>query len=103
MVTPEHYRIEYDINPFMDLADQPDPTRARDQWESLRELLGSLGARVDVLDGAAGSPDMVYAMNLGLAVTDAVSMPRVLMSHMRYEQRRAETPVAEKFFSGLGY
>ncbi|UPK74849.1 arginine deiminase family protein [Nocardioidaceae bacterium SCSIO 66511] len=103
MVTPDHYRIEYGINPFMDLADQPDPIRAREQWQSLRELLGSLGARVDVLEGAAGSPDMVYAMNLGLAVTDMSSMPRVLMSHMRYEQRRAETPVAEKFFAELGY
>ncbi|UYM07149.1 dimethylarginine dimethylaminohydrolase family protein [Solicola gregarius] len=103
MVTPEHYRIEYDINPFMNPADQPDPVRAREQWDTLVATLRALGARVDVLGGAAGSPDMVYAMNLGLAVTDPDDMPRVVMSHMRFAERRAETPVAEKFFAGLGF
>lgn len=103
MVSPEHYRIEYDINPFMDPADQPDPARAREQWETLRTTLTELGARVDVLDGAAGSPDMVYAMNLGLAVAAPGPERRVVMSHMRFAQRRGETPMAEKFFAGLGF
>ena len=28
MVEPEHFRVDYAINPFMDLADQPDPALA---------------------------------------------------------------------------
>ena len=28
MVEPDHFRVDYAINPYMDLADQPDPVRA---------------------------------------------------------------------------
>ena len=35
MVRPDHFRVEYRINPFMDLAQQPDPTLARAQWDGL--------------------------------------------------------------------
>ena len=29
MVEPNHFRVDYAINPFMHLDDQPDPLRAR--------------------------------------------------------------------------
>ena len=103
MVTPDHYRIEYGINPFMDLADQPDAARAREQWDVLAGTLRDLGARIDVLSGIATAPDMVYAMNLGFTAIDADGTPRAIMSHMRFAERRMETPVAEKFFAGLGF
>ena len=35
MVRPDHFRIDYAINPYMDLADQPDPRRAMAQWVDL--------------------------------------------------------------------
>ncbi len=103
MVTPDHYRIEYDINPFMDLSDQPDAALARQQWDTAVDTLRGLGARIDVLGGIETAPDMVYAMNLGFAVTDGDGVPRTIMSHMRFPERRMETPVAEKFFAGLGF
>ncbi|MDN5856134.1 MAG: arginine deiminase family protein [Actinomycetia bacterium] len=103
MVTPDHYRIEYGINPFMDLANQPDPVRAREQWDAVVDTLRGLGARIDVLGGIEAAPDMVYAMNLGFAATDGHGVPRTIMSHMRFAERRMETPVAEKFFAGLGF
>jgi N-dimethylarginine dimethylaminohydrolase len=50
---------------------------------------------------------MVYAMNLGLAVArrrgDGGLEPHVVMSHMRYEQRRMETASAQPWFSDHGY
>ena len=72
MVDPAHFRIDYAINPFMDTAVQPDPVRARQQWETLRATLERCGAEVEVLAGRADSPDMVYAMNLGLALVRAI-------------------------------
>ena len=36
MVEPEHFRVDYAINPFMHLDDQPDPARAREQWHGDR-------------------------------------------------------------------
>ena len=35
MVEPNHFRVDYAINPFMDPADQPDPRRAMAQWVEL--------------------------------------------------------------------
>ena len=93
MVEPTHFRVDYAINPFMDPAVQPDPARALDQWHTLVATLRELGARVDVIQQRPDAPDMVYAMNLGLGLAGPAG-PRVVMSHMRYPQRRMETPTS---------
>jgi N-dimethylarginine dimethylaminohydrolase len=107
MVRPDHFRVDYVINPFMDPADQPDHARAMEQWEHLVGTIESLGGRVDVLAQRADAPDMVYAMNLGLAVvrppSDGVRRPHAVLSHMRYAERRMETESAEAFFADLGF
>ena len=115
MVRPDHYRIAYAINPFMDLLDQPDRRLALEQWSVLASTLAELGARVEVMEQRPDSPDMVYAMNLGLVVADraaprspgsgpartapAGTTARAVMSHMRYPQRRQETSSARGWFA----
>jgi N-dimethylarginine dimethylaminohydrolase len=99
MVTPTHFRVDYSINPFMHLDDQPDPVRAMRQWRDLIEAIRAAGGTLSVLDQRPDAPDMVYAMNLGLAV-QAPTGPRMVMSHMRYAQRRMETATAQGFFAG---
>ena len=107
MVDPADYRIEYVINPYMDPAVQPDQVRAREQWHALVEVLRGAGAAVDVIEALPGAPDMVYAMNLGLAVLrpdwSGPGRRSVVMSHMRYAERRLETPVARAWFEAQGY
>ena len=98
MVRPSHFRIDYAINPYMDVHAQPDPVRAREQWLGLVQALRDAGADVDVLEQREDSPDMVYAMNLGLVLDD-----RVVMSHMRYAERRLESLTAEPWFAGHGF
>ena len=98
MVRPSHFRIDYAINPYMDVHAQPDPVRAREQWLGLVQALRDAGADVDVLEQREDSPDMVYAMNLGLVLDD-----RVVMSHMRYAERRREALSAEPWFAGHGF
>ncbi len=103
MVRPDHFRVAYTINPYMDLLDQPDPVRARQQWDTLVVTLESLGATVDVLGQRPDAPDMVYAMNLGF-VAGAVDGPgRVVMSHMRHAQRRVERVSAAPWFADRGF
>ncbi|MEP9382147.1 dimethylarginine dimethylaminohydrolase family protein [Nocardioides cheoyonin] len=104
-VEPTHFRIDYSINPFMDPADQPDPERALAQWRSLVDTLRGLGATVDVLPQRADAPDMVYAMNLGLGFvrpTPAGPRAEVLLSHMRFAERRMETGTAARWFRSRG-
>ena len=105
MVEPDHFRVDYAINPFMDLADQPDPARARKQWLGLVEALRGAGADVDVLSQRSDSPDMVYAMNLGLVVNTgpAAEDRRVVHSHMRHAERRNETLSAAAWFTEHGF
>jgi N-dimethylarginine dimethylaminohydrolase len=101
-VEPEHFRVEYTINPFMDVADQPDPVRARAQWSALLDALRAAGAEVDVLGQRADSPDMVYAMNLGLVLDDPAGR-RAVMSHMRFAERRREVRTAQPWFADHGF
>jgi arginine dihydrolase len=102
MVRPDHFRVDYVINPYMDPRAQPDGRVARSQWDQLVGTLERLGARVDVIEQPAEAPDMVYAMNLGLALADETGR-RVVLSHMRHPQRRCETETAEAWFAEAGF
>ncbi|MET9275530.1 arginine deiminase-related protein [Kribbella sp. NPDC003557] len=99
MVRPDHFRIDYVINPYMSTHDQPDPALTLKQWESLRQAIVDAGGSVEVLDQREDSPDMVYAMNLGLATADG----RAMLSHMRFEPRRKESLSAADWFTGNGF
>ena len=102
MVSPDHFRVDYSINPFMDPADQPDAALARAQWDELLVTLLTCGASVDVLRQREDAPDMVYAMNLGLAATVA-GRRRMVMSHMRFPERRTEGLTARPHFDAAGF
>ena len=103
MVEPTHFRVEYVINPFMDPADQPDPARAMAQWRDLVAAIERHGGTVEALPQRPDAPDMVYAMNLGLGLVRADGRPHVVMSHMRYAERRMETPAARAWFADRGF
>ena len=106
-VEPTHFRVDYVINPFMDPAVQPDGPTAWRQWHAMVDTIRGLGARVDVLPQRSDAPDMVYAMNLGLGVVrpgaDGEPEPHVVMSHMRYVERRMETRSAQRWFAEHGF
>ncbi len=108
MVEPSHFRVDYAINPFMHLDDQPDPHRARRQWRGLVRAIERLGGHVEVIGQRPDAPDMVYAMNLGLGVVRAPEPGadgnrHVVMSHMRYPQRQMETRTAQGWFAESGW
>ncbi len=113
MVEPSHFRVDYRINPFMDVANQPDPALALAQWCDLVATIERLGGTVDVIGQRPDAPDMVYAMNLGLGIVRApasspensgeTGQPHVVLSHMRYAQRRMETATAQLWFAEHGF
>ncbi len=102
MVEPNHFRVDYTINPYMDVHDQPDHVRTREQWLGLATAVEAAGGQVEVLDQRPDAPDMVYAMNLGLALR-TTEEERVMLSHMRYAERRMETHSAGPWFEGNGF
>jgi N-dimethylarginine dimethylaminohydrolase len=95
MCPPEHFAVQYAINPWMDVAMPVDVDLALKQWQLLRETLVRLGHRVQVLPAQVGLPDMVYAANGAFSVNGYVYGAR-----FRYPQRVAEALAHQAFYAG---
>ena len=66
MCSPEHFGIEYEINPWMKVEQGSTPERAHRQWQKLRDTLVGLGAAIELLAPQPGLPDLVFTANAGL-------------------------------------
>lgn len=93
MCPPEHYVIEYAINPWMDAGTPVDSQLALKQWDGLRNTLVDMGHTVHVVDALAGLPDMVFAANGAFSVDGVVYGAR-----FRYAQRTAEAAAHRAFY-----
>jgi len=63
---PDHYGIEYEINPWMNRSRASDRDVAVEQWNNLRALIEAAGAKVDTLTPQQGLPDLVFTANAAL-------------------------------------
>ena len=95
---PDFYGIEYEINPWMNRADNVLPELARSQWNGLHQVLTSLGAGTELIAPQQKLPDMVFSANAGL-----VSGRKFIRSNFRFAERRGEEPHFEKWFAERGY
>ncbi|MFF0368777.1 dimethylargininase [Micromonospora sp. NPDC005087] len=98
MCSPEHFAVEYAINPWMDVTTPVDRDLAVKQWDRLRETLVGLGHEVHLLTPERGLPDMVYAANGGVAVDGSVYGAR-----FKHEQRAAEAALHHAFYESQGW
>ena len=98
---PRHFAVTYSINPWMD----PNAwgkrgaslhARAERQWEGLREALEAAGAVLEILEPAAGLPDLVFTANAAVVLDG-----KVLPARFRHGERRAEEPVFAAAFAAL--
>jgi N-dimethylarginine dimethylaminohydrolase len=90
MTDGSHFEVSYKINPWM----TPDAWRkdeaknrkeARDASVSLSAALKRTGARVHMMDGAPGLPDMVFPANSAVVLNG-----RALIARFRYHERQGE-------------
>lgn len=98
MCSPEHYGIEYEINPWMSRSRQSDRSLAETQWRQLRDLLISLGVDLRTMDAVAGLPDLVFTANAGLIWRD-----RVYLARFRHAARQPETAIDATWFQAAGF
>ncbi|MGN9803354.1 dimethylargininase [Micromonospora sp. L32] len=98
MCSPEHFAVEYAINPWMDVTTAVDAELAVKQWDRLRETLVGLGHDVHLLTPEAGLPDMVFAAN-GAFVVDGT----VYGAQFKHEQRTAEAAAHRAFYESQGW
>ncbi|MDX9699721.1 MAG: arginine deiminase family protein [Rhodocyclaceae bacterium] len=99
MCPPEHFDIEYEINPWMHVSDPVLPARARAQWQALHDIYTrELGWQVALVPPQPGLPDMVFTANGGLVVGGRLVLPR-----FRQPERQGETPWFAAWFAQAGY
>lgn len=93
MCPPEYFGIEYEINVHMDKTNKVKRKKAMKQWEALRDLIVSLGAKVELIKPIEGLPDMVFTANAGL-----VHENRVALARFSCIERQGEEPLFDDFF-----
>ncbi len=98
MCVPKLYEVSYVINPWMkgNLGNSS-RRRALQQWEDLYTVLSGL-ADIHLVEPMAGSPDMVFTANAGLA-RDGV----VAISSFYHPERQGEEPHFRRWFREVGY
>ena len=90
---PDHYGIEYEINPWMSRSRQADRELAIEQWRGLNAALTSAGARISLLEPQEGLPDLVFTANAAL-----IYGRRAILANFRHEQRQKEQPINAAWF-----
>jgi N-dimethylarginine dimethylaminohydrolase len=95
---PDHYGIEYEINPWMSRARGAEVAVAQQQWKGLHQMLLHLDCKVYLVEPVKGLPDMVFTANAGLAIGK-----KFVPSNFRHEERAGEAPHFAKWMEAHGY
>ena len=104
MVTPEHFTVDYVINPHMEgMVGTVDQAKAWAEWEQVKAAFETSGVRVHGIRGVAGLPDMVFCANQSLPYIDEQGVRHVLMSIMHADQRKEEVAFIEQWYRQNGY
>ena len=98
MSSPEYFKVEYSINPWMIEGIKVDLELAKQQWENLKSTIENAGASVRVVPPHEQYPDLVFTANSGIVKDD-----KVLIANFKYEERHGEEDIYSKWFSENGY
>ena len=92
-----HYRIDYEINPYMSIGLQPDPRRAATEHNSIIAAHRAAGRAVEYLPSAPECPDMVFTANTAVVAGD-----RAVLGHPP-GPRLPEIPYVRTWLRQCGY
>jgi N-dimethylarginine dimethylaminohydrolase len=95
---PDHYGIEYEINPWMSRARGAEAAVAQKQWKDLHATLSKLNFTIHLVPPQPKLPDMVFTANAGLAVGK-----KFIPSNFRHKERAGEAPHFVRWMEKHGY
>src|SRR5438309_1085442 len=95
---PDHYGIEYEINPWMSRARGAEAALAQKQWKDLHATLSKLDCKIELITPQPKLPDMVFTANAGLAVGK-----KFIPSNFRHKERADEAPHFAHWMEEHGY
>src|SRR5208337_4676060 len=98
MTDSSHFEVSYKINPWMTpeawrLNEAQNRAQAREAQAKLATALREAGARVTVMEGVPGLPDMVFPANAAVVLNG-----RAMVARFRHYERQGEE---RHFFSKL--
>jgi N-dimethylarginine dimethylaminohydrolase len=101
LTDPVHFEVTYTINPWMRpyaWAENPAAhlAAARRSFKSLAATLTAAGARLEILPGVAGLPDMVFPANAAIVLDR-----RALLARFHHHERRGEEQHFHEHFQSL--
>lgn len=85
MCPPDHFAIEYSINPWMNVDNKVHPEHASREWLQLKNIYERFGYRVDLLTPVPGLPDLVFTTDHGKFIAGTF-----YASRFRYSERQKE-------------
>jgi lysine-ketoglutarate reductase/saccharopine dehydrogenase-like protein (TIGR00300 family) len=98
MCAPDHYDVDYVINPWMEgNIHKSSRDKAVEQWSKLNHVLQNI-AQVDLVQGEKGVPDMVFTANAGLVLGD-----NAVLSRFYHPERQGEEPYFKQWFENNGF
>ena len=98
MCEPVHYRIDYEINPWMRRANAVQGEQANEQWRGLHDALVALGVDVQLVEQGPDVPDMTFTANAGVVIGE-----RFIPANFRFPQRQPEEERFVRWFEDHGY
>jgi N-dimethylarginine dimethylaminohydrolase len=87
MCRPNHFGVEYEINPWMHVDIKVDHERATRQWQDLFIAYRRLGQTIELVEPRPGLPDMVFTANAAV-----IRDRRAVLSHFAHSERQGEEP-----------
>ncbi|MCJ8277392.1 MAG: hypothetical protein HRT44_09250 [Bdellovibrionales bacterium] len=106
MVSPEHFDVEYSINPHMldenGELNKIDRELAQKQWSDLKTQFEKVGMNVEVVQGQEGLPDMVFCANQTFPF-EKEGQKSIVLSEMQAEQRQPEVSTFKKWAEDKGW
>ena len=98
MCAPDHYDVDYVINPWMEgNVHKSSRDRAVQQWQGLFQVLKDR-AIVELVKPEKGVPDMVFTANAGLVLGK-----EVVLSRFFHKERQGEEPFFKQWFADQGF
>jgi lysine-ketoglutarate reductase/saccharopine dehydrogenase-like protein (TIGR00300 family) len=98
MCAPQHYDVDYAINPWMEgNIHRSSRELAQTQWQQLYEVLKT-HATIELVEPQRGWPDMVFTANAGLVLGQTV-----VLSRFFHPERQGEEPYFHQWFESQGY
>lgn len=98
MCPPDHFSVEYAINPWMDEKAIVDRANAERQWYGLVTAIERAGGRIETVTADPSLPDMVFSANAGV-ISDGVFLP----ARMRCPERAGEPGLYAAWAAASGF